>query len=133
MQQSTPSAYAPTPPAFSPLAQSNLVPRQRPAPPSTTTGPASVRTTGGSAALQVQDPVIEARRNLALLLGTEPTTAEGGPGGGGGLIDKLEAEIDQVLYCYEQAYEKGTPPAGESSPFSLSSLLALFLTRKRDS
>ncbi|GAA5958023.1 hypothetical protein JCM3765_006235 [Sporobolomyces pararoseus] len=126
MQQSTPSAYAaPTPQAFSPLPPTQyLAPRQ-----SSQSrvamggggGAQSVRTTGG---ITVQDPVIEARRNLALLLGTSDGTSTAS-----GLIDKLEMEVTAVLDSYEKAFEAGTPPADLDSMYSTLDAVISVLSR----
>jgi len=111
MQQSgTPSAYAPTPQAFSPMPQTQphqqTLPSRQPSHSRVPGGAQSMRTTGGNAALSVQDPAIEARRNLALLVGSSEQAGEG-------LIDQLEREVTAILDTFERAYEKGTIPAGE--------------------
>lgn len=77
-----------------------------------------MRTQGG---ISIQDPVIEARRNLALLLGTSDGTSTAQ-----GLIDKLEMEVTRILDSYEKAFESGTPRAGELESTSLPLLSPFF-------
>ncbi|GAA5990279.1 hypothetical protein JCM5350_002076 [Sporobolomyces pararoseus] len=129
MQQSTPSAFtAPTPQGFSPLPPpppptQSLAPRQSSQSriPTGGGGGQSVRTQGG---ISVQDPVIEARRNLALLLGTSDGTSTAQ-----GLIDKLEMEVTQVLDSYEKAFEPGTPRADLASMYTTLDAVISILSR----
>ncbi|GAA5902466.1 uncharacterized protein JCM6883_001418 [Sporobolomyces salmoneus] len=138
MQYSTASAFPPTPQAFSPpnprtpLASHSQSRPSHPRIPTTTAGTGtgaapSIRTTGGSSALVVQDPMIEAKKGLALLLGT----SQGVEGGerSGGLIDKLENEATSVLDCVERAFEAGTPPPDLESMYSTLDILISLLSR----
>lgn len=111
MQRSPPSLShlaAPTPPSssFSPHHPSQQrsplpLPQQRPQPPTTAGGGAtSVR---NQSALNVIDPISEARRSLALLNGT--TTQTDSQTKGGGLLDTLESQVESVLNAYERAYQ----------------------------
>ncbi|GAA5822088.1 hypothetical protein JCM5353_006226 [Sporobolomyces roseus] len=102
MQRSPPSTShlaAPTPPSsFSPHPISTRSPlpfsqQRQPPPPQAAT--VSVRTQSG---ITITDPVTEARRSLALLVGNDNQ--------GGGLLDTLQVQVERALNGYERAFEE---------------------------
>ncbi|GAA5886473.1 hypothetical protein JCM5296_001919 [Sporobolomyces johnsonii] len=103
-----PTAYS-TPPSQAappPLPPPPLAPRSLRAPSVATT-----RTVPATGVL-LDDPVLDARRTLALLLG---------PGGADdhtpaqGLLHRLETDVHAVLTRYETAFAEGTPPGNHGA------------------
>ncbi|GAA6006586.1 hypothetical protein JCM11491_003107 [Sporobolomyces phaffii] len=98
---STPAAYAtPTPhQAFSPPAPPRTAQPRGGLTNTPNVAPPSVRTSAINSALQVQDPVLETRKALALLVGLGPGAQRLG------LVDQLELDVTRVLDSYDRVYE----------------------------
>ncbi|GAA6044466.1 hypothetical protein JCM8097_004467 [Rhodosporidiobolus ruineniae] len=109
----------------SPLPSSSLLapPAARtPRPP--TQGAPSARTSGGG--IHIEDPSTEATRALGVLLGA------GGGEGGGGLLERVERDVEALFESYERAFdERG--PAGTDPQQALASLTALLSLLSRSS
>ncbi|GAA5879730.1 hypothetical protein JCM1840_006839 [Sporobolomyces johnsonii] len=127
-----PTAYS-TPPSQSappPLPPPPLPPRSTRAP---SVAAASTTRTAPATGVLLDDPVLDARRTLALLLG---------PGGADdhtpaqGLLHRLETDVDAVLTRYETAFAQGTPHGdhcGADISTMLSTLDALVALLSRSS
>ncbi|GAA5983718.1 hypothetical protein JCM11641_001726 [Rhodosporidiobolus odoratus] len=152
MQSPFPSQSSPPPlpqfaqsPAYHPL-QTAQSPAHRPSPRalvsaaqpqpsslSVPTGPRSLRantsTRGPAAGLQVQDPQVEARRAVGVVLGAQAGSALGD--GAEGLLDRVESEVMALLDTYEGAFEQGGKNIDPTH--SLDSLTALLSLLSRSS
>lgn len=114
----SPAATAPHPPAThrpSPLPSSTAflapTPRATRPPPPPGVAPTASARTGPSAGLQVEDPGVEARRTVGVLLGAG---GEGGEGGEG-LLDRVEKDVLDLLDGLEKAFDEGQEGIGAFS------------------
>ncbi|GEM11295.1 hypothetical protein Rt10032_c14g5312 [Rhodotorula toruloides] len=82
---------------------------------------AGATTSTGGHGIVVEEPSVEATRNVGVLLGVGTE--------GEGLLDRVEKEVEAVLTAYERAFEVGNAAQAESDPSTalstLSSLVAL--------
>ncbi|GAA5853969.1 hypothetical protein JCM8547_008174 [Rhodosporidiobolus lusitaniae] len=99
-------------------------PNPQPVPPMATGGAArapstvSARTNAG---LHVEDPSVEARRAVGVLLG-----AGAGGEGSEGLLERVERDVEELLSRLERAFEEGEKAVNpSSSPSSLTAIVAL--------
>ncbi|GAA5853943.1 hypothetical protein JCM8547_008165 [Rhodosporidiobolus lusitaniae] len=116
----------------SPLPSSSFLsaPTPRPALPTATGGPARAPPTASTrtnAGLHVEDPSVEARRAVGVLLGA----GEGRGEGSEGLLERVERDVDELLSRLERAYEEGEEAIDPTA--SLSSLTALVALLSRSS
>ncbi|ORY37175.1 hypothetical protein BCR35DRAFT_356537 [Leucosporidium creatinivorum] len=125
------TSYIPTPPAFSPPGTSPAFNRPSPAPraqlplpvpPRSNRAQSTISQAKSGIALSLDDPIVEARKTVGLLVGT---------GGDGGLLGQLQAEIERVYSRWEHAYENGSESA--ASLETLNALVQQLLTTLQNS
>ncbi|GAA6011179.1 hypothetical protein JCM10207_005528 [Rhodosporidiobolus poonsookiae] len=125
----SPPAFAPSPAAAAAARPSPLPPTAQLAVPRSTRPPASART-GPAQGLHVEDPQVEARRAVGVLLGAAAVSdaangAHDGVKDADGLLDRVQRDVDELFDAYEHAFDGGPAIDPSQSLASLTALLSL--------
>ncbi|BGP20668.1 hypothetical protein JCM10213v2_008831 [Rhodosporidiobolus nylandii] len=117
-------------PAAIPLASGSLL-AAPPPPARSLRAPTASARTGPAAGLSVEDPSVEARRAVGVLLGAGANGVTAAENGAEGLLERVERDIEGLLDAYERAFEEGG--AGIDISQSLASLTSLLSLLSRSS